>query len=236
MDNTITLYTCAWGNYWEKYGGKWIEQVKNLNTQPDEVFIVSDKPLNNCPYKVYICEVKEPSTISHFRKKAIDLTTTTWCTFSDLDDKMFPNYLDDLSPEYDVIAFSLKYFDVNEKDLNKDWITTDPKYKKIWDEYPINFGPQLMAYPNISPIKTKILKNLKITKYGWKDVNLFYQLRKLNVKIKTDPTLRYAIIETPNSLSRGKDIELKRKQTYYFREYLFENQKSPLHIKYSESL
>lgn len=46
MAATITLYTVCWNNYWDNYGEKWAEYVAKFNTQPDEIIIVSDSPID----------------------------------------------------------------------------------------------------------------------------------------------------------------------------------------------
>ena len=235
MENTTTLYTCAWNGYWEKYGEEWVKQVKNLETQPDEIFVISDKELPTCPYTVYICELREPWPVAYFRKTAIEKASCEWLTFSDLDDIMYPCYLNGIDSNYDMLAISLQYYDVNKNLLDKTWISSD--YIELWES---NFNPKFslkkMAYPNQSFVKTSVLKNLKLNKYGFEDVTLHYKLRKLNIKVKTDSTIRYGMVETPNSLSRNKHYNTKIQQTMLIKQYILENKTTPLHLQFAEEL
>jgi hypothetical protein len=48
----ITLCTIAYGDYWEKYSERYLESLKKLNRKPDQLLIVSDKPLETIPSDV----------------------------------------------------------------------------------------------------------------------------------------------------------------------------------------
>lgn len=45
--STKTLCTMVWGNYWERFGSRWIENYNNLNTKPNQIFVVSDYEIQN---------------------------------------------------------------------------------------------------------------------------------------------------------------------------------------------
>jgi hypothetical protein len=62
-------------------------------------------------------------------------------------------------------------------------------------------------------------------------------LRKDNVKVKTDSEVRYYWISIPNSLSRNKVVwGKKRIESRIIKEFIFEDIKTPLHLKLSETL
>jgi|688.fasta_scaffold41328_5 hypothetical protein len=238
MNNKITLYTISWNGYWEKYGKNWVENVKSLNTQPDQIYVISDKPLLDCPYDVFICEMKKPWPEAYFRRMAIDKSNCEWLIPSDLDDIMMPNYLDGIDSDYDMIAITIHEHDPN-GNLIRQWDSNTDKCKKTWEDLP---NPGIsddggMAYPGISFIKTELYKKYGINKYGFQDLTLHLKLRKDNVKVKTDSEVRYYWISIPNSLSRNKVVwGKKRIESRIIKEFIFEDIKTPLHLKLSETL
>lgn len=238
MSDKITLYTIAWNGYWEKYGKRWVEQVNSLNTKPNQIFVISDKNLQNCPYQVFICEIKKPWPEAYFRKMAVDKSNCEWLIPSDLDDFMLPNYLDNIDSNYDMIAITIHEYE-QDGNLVRKWESDSEECKIKWDNLcnpgiPIDGG---MAFPGISFIKTDFYKKYGINKYGFQDLTIHLKLRKDNVKVKTDPEVRYHWIQIPNSLSRNKVAwGKKRIESRIIKEFIFENKREELHLKLSETV
>lgn len=103
----------AWNGYWEKHSQAWIQSINNLNTTPDEIIIVSDKEIDTSQITItdkiknlVVSVDSGRTTLSHYRNVAIENASFDWLVASDIDDKPFCNYLDDLDPDADIHAFS----------------------------------------------------------------------------------------------------------------------------------
>ena len=201
--STKTLYTCAWGGYWEKYGKEWISQVEQLNTKPDQVFVVSDKPLSNCSYDVILANGKhKPWPVTVFRQAAIDNCTSDWLCPIDIDDIMFPNYLDNINDEYDIHSHYALRQDMLRKDAERRWknLFLDNDWKA-----PLS---------GVSFIKINILKDIKISNYGFQDKILAYDLRLKNATVFFDDVTRYEYVRVENSLSTNETAKkIKTRET-----------------------
>ena len=66
--NTVTVYTIAYGDYWERFGKKWEENMLKLDPAPDELFIVTDKEIDT-KLKYYILKSNE---VAEFRNFAVE--------------------------------------------------------------------------------------------------------------------------------------------------------------------
>lgn len=222
--STKTLYTCAWGNYWEKYGKIFIKQVNNLNTKPDQIFVVSDKELEDCPFEVIYADSNyKPYCITSFRQKAIDHTKCDWYCPVDIDDKMYPNYLDNLADDFDIHAHwptqFQKHINVNEQ--NNIWNNLF-KYK-FFSKNDIRKRKKYNSIPmsGVSFVKKNKLKNIKIKKFGYQDQCLFYDLRKMNCTVYFDTISRFSYenIGLSNIHKRSKRIEQSKIFMKYFEGY-----------------
>lgn len=237
--NTKTLYTCAWGNYWEKYGKQWISYVEKFNTKPDQVIVISDKKLSNCPYEVLICEVKKPWPIANFRKMAIDHCVTDWLCAYDIDDKAYPNYLDNIDSYYDICTFPI---------ISSTGILFDPRSEhrlSAWENAhkfqkdTIKNGVGIASMPGVSFVKTEVLKKYGINKYGFQDLTLHWKFRKdrENIKIQYRQDVCYEHVYIDKSLSNHvKSKKRKWLESIVFKEYLFDNKRTPIHIKMAETV
>lgn len=197
--STKTLYTCAWGDHWEKYGEQWSKTVHELNTTPDQIFVVSDKPIE-CDFDVILCNVEGPYPVTKFRQTAIDNTTSDWYCPADIDDIMMPNYLDNLNDNYDIHCFSFI------KSTGKANIAKD---KGLANYFEKNISQHICA--GISPIQTKNLKNIKVSKYGFQDRLLYMTLLANNCTFFFDPTIRFKYSIHNNSLMTRNKEEVSKK-------------------------
>jgi len=223
---TKTLYTCAWGGYWEKYGKDWIKQVELLNTKPDQIFVVSDKSLSDCPYEVILADPNfKPYPITAFRQAAVDHCNCDWYCFSDIDDIMFPNYLDNINDNYDIHAISFKRTD------GRDWILCDID-KRNWNEMFTYEGSYRGPFSGTSFIKSKIIKKVGIPLYGWQDNTLFIKLREINCSVFFDSTPRFLYnIDIKNSLSKIHTRKNKKREHDAILKQVKEKYNEALHFK-----
>jgi hypothetical protein len=197
---TKTLYTIAWNGFWERFGKDFINQVNNLNTKPDEIIVVSDKPLPDCPYTVLVKSTQDckPYVVHYFRAHATKHCTSDWCCFSDLDDTMLPNYLDNINDNYDIHAFH--WDNMSATGMKHGW-------ENILQEN------SLMPIAGRSFVKTEFAKKASYTQYGHDDFIHFMILKTLNPRIYFDETKRFIysteLQTVTNDNGKRKDTETK---------------------------
>lgn len=180
--STKTLYTYCWGNYWQIFGNRFIECVNKLRVKPDQIFVVSDKKLNNCPFEVILVNQKYLKkyqyTINAYKQTAIDNTKCDWYCPIDLDDEMYPNYISNIDDNFDVIFCSSKGYKAE-------------KFEKTYENFfNLNHNENPHLCTSWSFVKSKHLKKFKFSNYGFEDRYQFTVLRYMNLKIKFDNTIR----------------------------------------------
>lgn len=205
-DNTITLYALAWGNYWERYGGQWLNRVNKLNTEPDQLFVVTDRELHINIDQIVVNEISQSHPINVFRQIAINNAECDWVVHSDIDDHMLPNFLDNLNKDCDVHNFSYQF--INSKMIvdRADLIKT---YK---DCFKLDKWTSLAC--SQSAVKRKAIQSIDIGKYGWEDILLYLKLCHKGYEFYYDPTIRFLKNDYESSLqhinSKVKDRETQK--------------------------
>lgn len=111
---SISLYTTCWGEYWEKYGEAWCSDMNNLNKIPDEIIIVSDRKVSTSLLKhknvknIIVPIVDGKRTLPDYRNHAIKNAKFSWVVSTDLDDRYPKSFLDNIPDGSDIHAFSFK--------------------------------------------------------------------------------------------------------------------------------
>lgn len=198
--STKTLYTCAWGGYWERFGKKWIKQVNALNTKPDQIFVVSDKMID-CPFDVILADPNhKPYAITSFRQAAVNHTTSDWYCPIDIDDDMFPNFLDNIQDEYDVHAH-----------YAENWPRDNAKesWEFLFQNESSKSGGLISG---VTFIKSHVVKYLGIPTYGHDDATLGLMLRHSNVSVYFDSVPRYYYCDHETNQSKQSFTKTKDRQ------------------------
>lgn len=200
---TITLYTTAWGDYWNKHGNAWTDNIKQLNPKPDRVIIISDKPIES-EFEVIVTQVPDRAILSHFRNVAAENSNTTWMVPLDLDDRAYVDFLANLNPEAEVHTFGY----LSTKGY------THTANKNLWDDM-LNFDLYYYTIPSTSAIKLDAIKKCGgYPKIEYEDAGLWCKIRKNDLKVHFDSTIRFLYNEEGPSLSRGdvshKEYELNQ--------------------------
>lgn len=199
-----TLITIAYGDYWERYGERFHTQCEALLEKPDEIIIVTDKPINT-PYKniVYVPEggINEYS-IGSYRQRGLDECKTEWMINIDIDDIMYSNYVSDLKEDVDMHLFTVKN---NEMTMNnfENVITNFKSLKYI----------SLGGFMN-SAYKTEMLRRIGGYKvdFGWEDQILKGDIINSGASYYVDKTLRgERVLTTERSITKTQDEIRTRK-------------------------
>jgi hypothetical protein len=99
---TIGLPLAIWGEGYSQFFSRWWDGVRSLETQPDEVAIVTDEQ-NLAAVLEHIGHVKTriildrtSTTYAGFWNNAVNALESEWLGFCNVDDKFFPEALNDV--------------------------------------------------------------------------------------------------------------------------------------------
>jgi hypothetical protein len=94
----VTIMAWIYGEYYDQFLPRWIEAIKNLNTKPKRVIVISDRPR-----KIDIAEVviikpdpKWNTPNPYYANWVANNTDTEWLLLADIDDMVKPDILDGL--------------------------------------------------------------------------------------------------------------------------------------------
>lgn len=221
---SITLYTVSFNGYWEKYGQQWSMYVNKLNTEPDEIIIVSDVKidtsfLNNKNIKNIILDYNKIKhgnssyrSVASFRNAAIKESSCDWVVASDLDDIVNSNYLDNLDYSADVHAFS--FF---EKPSGKNYYPKEDCLDlRLYGNKENN---ETNLIPGTSAIKRYIFNNVRYEEGVYEDKVFYATLSKMNLKIAFDDQIRFIY----TGFNPKEEFHEKLRVTHIFCEVLKNN-------------
>lgn len=186
MTSSITLYTMSWNGYWEKYGKQWAIYINKLNTVPDEILVISDKPIDTSyititnNIKNIVLEIPEgQQTVSYYRNAAAENASSDWIVASDIDDEPFQNYIDSLDDSADIHAFA----------FTDGSMTFFPDHESLQYRLSGDSGNNLI--PGTSAIKKSFFKNIKYENYCYEDKTFYSMSVLLKPKLSFDKSVRF---------------------------------------------
>jgi len=182
---SISLIFISWNGYWDQYGKSITENINNFNTQPDEIIVVSDVPIDtseiNCTNIKNVIAKPGINGYNYGMLKNVGVKNASceWIVFLDLDDIQNPQYLDSLDDSADIHGFSFILngyaYIPNEKSL----------------EARINAVSGLNMIPGTSAFKRHIFDMIDF-EYGCYEDHIFYSMcYKLNLKVAFDNIIRF---------------------------------------------
>jgi glycosyltransferase involved in cell wall biosynthesis len=110
---TVGIVTVAVGEKYLSFLPEWLQAVRNLEKQPDQITIISDRIIQIDQYtsNVPLLLISSNTQWNHHPQvlinEAIESTHTDWICKMDADDLIYPHALNDWSPEADVIMFGI---------------------------------------------------------------------------------------------------------------------------------
>lgn len=187
MIANLSFVTCCWGDYWDKYGQRWIKTVQALDPQPSEIIVAVDRPVDlpdGWKYRV----AKQP----YFFEGWMDVweaAENDYVAFLSMDDLMPTDGLADLVLEGDIIVSGLVHSDGTES------VPTKEKYDNIFNEdwYPL-VGYIIM--------RKDVLQKVRWRPITWQDWIAALEFKHLNLDVRFDPRIRYIYSMHKNQHSR----------------------------------
>lgn len=101
VSSDVAIVTTAWGDYWDRFGDRWMQSVLALEDTPGEVIIASDRLLD-VPDGWRVVTAVEPHFLDAWYW-AIHRAHSPLIFMCGLDDEVTPNAMTDLPEVWDVV-------------------------------------------------------------------------------------------------------------------------------------
>ncbi len=102
---SIAVCVTVWGDFWDRFGVQFIEQMSKLNTEPDEVIVSSPKPLN---LPKHWHEIVQPHHKWSNWNDTMFAAWSDWVMPVGMDDIWYPDALDgltDVAEDVNIITY-----------------------------------------------------------------------------------------------------------------------------------
>jgi hypothetical protein len=133
---SIAVCVTVWGDFWDRFGVQFIEQMSKLNTQPDEVIVSSPKPLN-LPKDWH--EIVQPHHKWSNWNDTMFAAWSDWVMPVGMDDIWYPDALDGLTD----VADDVKIISNPWMQDGQPWAATQEGFNQILN---ISHNPMLGGY------------------------------------------------------------------------------------------
>lgn len=196
--NSLTLITTCWGDYWDRFGSKWLEIVTNLNPQPAEIMFVSREDI----------ELPEMPNLTHLIDKNLGpanwytgyarYASCEWVTMFTLDDQMPLNGFTNLKLEGDVVIGPCRNIGDSTFHQCDIHVPTVESYEKILelDYYPLT---------GWAMFRKEVLVKIPSRPIDFEDWALFMEFRQHNVDVRADNAIRNFYFHHADQRSKNPD-------------------------------
>jgi len=166
---SIAVCVVVWGDFWDRFGGQFIEQIEKLNTEPDEVIVSSPVALN---LPKHWHEIVQPHHKWNSWNDTMFAANSDWVMPVGMDDIWFPDALDGL-------------IDVGEdvKIICNPWIENG----QLWSANQESFDQILHVSHNPMRggilIRRSVLWSIPYRQVVWNDWIQWMEIKKLGYKV-----------------------------------------------------
>jgi len=166
---SIAVCVTVWGDFWDRFGGQFVEQMEKLNTEPDEVIVSSPVSLN---LPKHWHEIVQPHHKWSNWNDTMFAANSDWVMPVGMDDIWFPDALDGLTDvDDDVYA------------ICNPWMQDG----RLWAADPIGFENILHSSHNPMLggmlMRRSILNFVQFREVVWNDWIYWMEVRKLGYKV-----------------------------------------------------
>jgi hypothetical protein len=197
---SIAVCVTVWGDFWDRFGGQFIEQMEKLNTEPDEVIVSSPVPLN---LPKHWHEIVQPHHKWNNWNDTMFAANSDWVMPVGMDDIWYPDALDgltDVDDDVNIIAFPC----MQDGHL---WAANQEGFNQILH---VSHNPMLGG----SLIRRSVLWSIPYRQVVWNDWIQWMEIRKLGYKVafKTKPICDHIRRDDSYSIRGDANGELQCEQ------------------------
>jgi len=166
---SIAVCVTVWGDFWDRFGGQFIEQMEKLNTEPDEVIVSSPVALN---LPKHWHEIVQPHHKWNSWNDTMFAANSDWVMPVGMDDIWFPDALDGLTDvDDDVKIISNPWMQDGQV-----WTATEEAFNQILH---VSHNPMLGG----TLIRRSVLWSIPYRKVVWNDWIQWMEIKKLGYKV-----------------------------------------------------
>jgi hypothetical protein len=197
---SIAVCVTVWGDFWDRFGGQFVEQMEKLNTEPDEVIVSSPVPLN---LPKHWHEIVQPHHKWNNWNDTMFASNSEWVMPVGMDDIWYPDALDgltDVDDDVNIIAFPC----MQDGHL---WAANQEGFNQILH---VSHNPMLGG----SLIRRSVLWSIPYRQVVWNDWIQWMEIRKLGYKVafKTKPICDHIRRDDSYSIRGDANGELQCEQ------------------------
>ncbi len=166
---SIAVCVVVWGDFWDRFGGQFVEQMEKLNTEPDEVIVSSPMPLN---LPKHWHEIVQPHHKWSNWNDTMFAANSDWVMPVGMDDIWFPDALDGLTDVDDDVQI-----------ICNPWIENG----QLWSANQESFDQILHVSHNPmrggTLIRRSVLWSIPYRQVVWNDWIQWMEIKKLGYKV-----------------------------------------------------
>ena len=166
---SIAVCVTVWGDFWDRFGVQFIEQMSKLNTEPDEVIVSSPKALN---LPKHWHEIVQPHHKWNSWNDTMFASSSEWVMPVGMDDIWFPDALDGLTDvDEDVNIICNPWMQDGQL-----WAATQEGFNQILN---VSHNPMLGGIL----IRRSVLWSIPFRQVVWNDWIMWMEIKKLGYKV-----------------------------------------------------
>lgn len=188
---SVGIAACASVEYWEKWGGQFVDMIEQLDTKPDEVVIASLVPLD---VPSFIKNVSTKELFWDSWNDAFAALSTDWVWPHGIDDIIYPNWFDGLVLDTDVVS-------ITGMQSTGDLFQADEAgYARI-----LQSGNNPMSGSTMS--RREVLLAVPFRRTRWADWVWWLEVCKHGYSVRFDKEPRFTHVRHPEALSIKGDVQ-----------------------------
>ena len=166
---SIAVCVTVWGDFWDRFGQQFIEQMEKLNTKPDEVIVSSPTALN---LPKHWHEIVQPHHKWSNWNDTMFAASSDWVMPVGMDDIWYPDALDGLTDVDDDVKIICNPWMQD----GRVWAATQEGFNQILH---VSHNPMVGGYL----IRRSILWSIPFRQVVWNDWIQFMEIKKLGYKV-----------------------------------------------------
>ena len=188
---SVGIGACASVEYWEKWGGQFVDMIEQLETKPDEVVIASLVPLD---VPSFINNVSTQELFWDSWNDAFAALSTDWVWGFGLDDLILPNWSDGLVLDTDVVSIT------GQQSPGGLFQADEAGFERMLDS-----GNNPMSGSMI--FSREVASAVPFRRTRWADWVWWLEVRKHGYSVRFDKEPRFVHVRHPEALSIKGDVQ-----------------------------
>jgi hypothetical protein len=188
---TVGVAACASVEYWDKWGGQFVDMIEQLPTKPDEIVVASLVPLD---VPDFIRNVRTANLFWDSWNDGFAALSTEYVWGFGLDDLIMPNWADGLVLDTDVVS-----------------ITGEQRPGGLFQANEAGFARMLESGNNPMSgsmiMRRQVVLDVPFRRTRWADWVWWLEVRKHGYSVRFDKEPRFVHVRHAEALSLNSDVQ-----------------------------